>query len=258
MNNFFKRGQHEPRIFNSFLQAGFECSTHRRVDGKRLDLINSTLHDAYAHEDYTALMRYGVRTVRDGTRWHLIERKLGQYDWSSFLPMLKAAQSSGMQVIWDLCHYGWPDKLNIWHPEFVSHFADFAAAVARLVKRETDTIPFYTPVNEISFWSWAGGDKAIFNPSATGRGFELKCQLIRASLAAIEAIRLVEPAARFVQAEPLINIVSPNEAGHAEALGYNQAQYQAWDMLSGKLCPELGGSAESLDIIGINYYPHNQ
>ena len=48
---------------------------------------------------------------------------------------------------------------------------------------------------------------ARFNPMARGRGTELKVQLVRASIAAIEAIRNVDPRARFVQIDPVINVV---------------------------------------------------
>jgi hypothetical protein len=48
-----------------------------------------------------------VHTARDGLRWHLIETSPGYYDWSSFLPMLKAANRTGIRIIWDLCHHGW-------------------------------------------------------------------------------------------------------------------------------------------------------
>lgn len=246
------------KLFNSFFQGGFECSTHIRGDGKRLDMISSTLHDKYVLEDYNSLKVHSIRTVRDGIRWHLIETCKGYYDWSSFLPMLRAARGSRTQVIWDLCHYGWPDDIDIWKPEFITRFANFATAVAQLAKAETDEILFYSPINEISFWSWAGGDVAYLNPFAQNRGFELKLQLVRATVAAIEAIRLVDPRARFVQAEPLINIISPNIDKITETIYQNEAQYQAWDMLSGDIWPGLGGHKDILDIIGVNYYPYNQ
>ncbi len=35
-------------------------------------------------------------------------------------------------------------------------------------------------------------------------------------------------------------------------------QFEAWDMLRGALHPELGGHPRYLDVIGINFYPHNQ
>ena len=38
----------------------------------------------------------------------------------------------------------------------------------------------------------------------------------------------------------------------------NLLQYQAWDMLSGRIWPSLGGHPSYLDIIGVNFYPDNQ
>src|SRR5690606_21816304 len=168
--------------------------------------------------------------ARDGLRWHLIETAPGRYDWSSFLPMLRAARQAGVQVIWDLCHYGWPDDIDIWTADFVERFGRFAAAAARLVRDETDGVAFYCPVNEMSFWAWSGGDAAGINPSARGRGGELKRQLVRASLAAIDAIRAVDPAARFVYSEPIIHVATfatrRKERSAAEA--YRHAQYEAF------------------------------
>ncbi len=83
---------HHPSVFKSFFLGGFECSNHRRSDGRRLDLLAATGHDRWAAHDYAELHRHGLHAVRDGLRWHLIERQPGQYDWSSFLPMLQAAQ----------------------------------------------------------------------------------------------------------------------------------------------------------------------
>jgi hypothetical protein len=98
-------------VFQSFLIGGFECSTHRTRQGSRLDLTAATSHDRHAEADYRALARHGIRTVRDGLRWHLIETAPGRYDWSSFVPTLRAAQRTGTQVIWDLAHWGWPMTL---------------------------------------------------------------------------------------------------------------------------------------------------
>ncbi len=247
-------------VFKSFFQAGFECSTHRRHDSRRLDLTASTYHDIHALADYQILADLDIRTVRDGLRWHLIEPTPGRYDWSSFLPLLRAAQASGTQVIWDLCHYGWPDDLEIWSPAFVERFAAFAQAAAQLIHDESDAIPLYVPVNEISFFAWAGADKGYINPFATGRGVELKLQLARAAIAGIEAVWSIDRRARIVQTEPVINIV-PASADPAEigaVRDYTLAQYQSWDLLCGRLRPDLGGRPEYLDIVGVNYYWNNQ
>lgn len=247
-------------VFNSFVMAGYECCTQRRSDGLRLDLQESTGHARWADNDYRQLGGLGIACARDGLRWHLIETRPGYYDWSSFLPLLHAAQRNAVQVVWDLCHYGYPDDIDIWRPEFVDRFARFASAVARLMADEGVTAPIYSPVNEISFWSWAGGDVGYFNPRAHGRGQELKHQLIRASIAAIDAVREHAPNARFVQCEPLINVIAGSSRGEdiSRAEASRLSQFEAWDLLAGRQWPGLGGREDCLDIIGANFYPQNQ
>ena len=113
--------------FKSFFQAGFECSSHRRRDGVRLDLIRATGHDRHALADYRRCADAGLRTIRDGLRWHLIGKSAGKYDWSSWLPMLEAAEEAGVQVIWDLFHYGSPDCIDQAGPDFPERFTDFGS-----------------------------------------------------------------------------------------------------------------------------------
>lgn len=201
-----------------------------------------------------------MATARDGVRWHLVERSPGRYDFSSLLPMVRAAREAGVQVIWDLCHYGWPEGLDIFQPAFVDRFAELARAVTERIAEESDEPPVFAPINEISFWSWAGGDTAHLDPYGTGRGFELKAQLVRACLAAVDAIWSVEPRARIVHTDPAVHIL-PNPRRpelNSEAEGYRIAQYQAWDMIAGRLWPQLGGDERFLDVLGVNYYPYNQ
>ncbi|MDQ2104878.1 beta-glucosidase [Azospirillum isscasi] len=251
---------HTPTLFDGFFLGGFECSTHRRHDGRRLDLIAATGHDRLAAQDYRRMAAHGIRTVRDGVRWHRIETTPGRYDWSSLLPMVRAAREAGVGAVWDLCHYGWPDGIDIWRPAFVERFARFAGAAAALLRDEGVEAPAYCPVNEISFWAWAGGDMKRFNPMAERRGFELKHQLVRASIAAIDAIRAADPRARIVQVDPVIHVLPrpdrKGDAGAAEAA--RLAQYEAWDMIGGHAWPGLGGKPEYLDVIGVNYYSDNQ
>ena len=222
--------------FSSFFLGGFECSTHRRANGAQLDLLSATRHDMLAQRDYAQLKTLGIATVRDGMRWHLIETRPGHYDWRSLLPMVQAAHTAGVQVIWDLCHYGWPLDLDIWSPQFVVRFARFAREAARLIASESGSIPWFCPVNEISFWAWAGGELGHMAPVGLGRGAELKRQLVRASLAARAEIRAAVPHARFIDAEPLIHVVPAtfDPADIAAAEGHRLSQYEAFDMLSGR------------------------
>jgi len=114
--------------FDSFFMAGFECSSHRRRDGVRLDLIRATGHDRHVQNDYRQCRELGLTTLRDGLRWHRIETAPGRYDWSSWAPMLEAAEEYGLQVIWDLFHYGAPDHVDQAGADFPKRFADFAMA----------------------------------------------------------------------------------------------------------------------------------
>ena len=247
-------------LFQSFFIGGFEGSTHRRRDGKRLDVIAATGHDRFARQDYARLHEVGIRTARDVVRWHLVEDSPGRYDWGSVLPMLRAALETRTQVVWDLLHFGWPDGLDVFSEDFPARFARFARAFAEVAAAEGAEPLFVAPVNEISFLSFAGGDAGFFYPFAHGRGSELKARLVAAAIAACDAIRDVTPTARIVHTDPIINIVAdparPQDRPAAE--GHRLSQFEAWDMIAGRARPELGGSERYLDILGVNYYIHNQ
>ncbi len=246
--------------FQSFWMGGFECATHRRHDGTRLDCVHSTRHDEFAWADFERLQSVGMQTARDGVRWHLCEERIGYYDWSSVLNQVRAARDTGTQVIWDLFHYGWPDELNIFAPRFVDTFARFAGAFARLLRDESDQIPLFAPINEMSFFAWGGGDMGFFNPFSHARGDELKRQLVRACIASIEAVWEVFPGARIVHPEPMINVLPANDEPESieTARRYHCSQFQGWDMICGWEQSELGGDIKYLDILGANYYAYNQ
>ena len=247
-------------LFRSFWMGGYEGACHINRFGTRLDMIASTQHDVQAASDYRLAREGGLETVRDGVRWPLVEHG-GRYDFSSFVPMLRAALAERVQVIWTLCHYGWPDGLDVFSAEWVDRFARYCRAIASVVANESDEVPFYTPVNEISFFSWAAGDVGGFiHPHARGRGGELKRQLVRAAIAGIDAIRSVDPRARIVHVDPVIHVLPPRDRPDlaADALGQRNSQFEAWDMLTGRRDPDLGGAPGYLDVMGLNYYHSNQ
>lgn len=249
-----------PRLFRSFFQGGFEGATHINRHGERLDLIAATQHDLHVGSDYALLRSMDMRTARDSLRWPSIDRGDGRYDFSTFATMLEAAQREGVQVIWDLCHFGWPDGLDVFSPAFVERFAAFSRAVAEFIADADKDVPFFVPVNEISFLSWAAGEEGYIHPHAKDRGFELKQQLVRAAIAGIKAVRAVDPRARILHVDPVIHVIAPRDrpdlAQAAEQ--YRLSQFEAWDMLAGRAHPELGGDPAYLDIVGVNYYHSNQ
>ena len=247
-----------PTLFGSFFLGGFECSTHRRRDGRRLDLIAGTGHDRLAAQDYRQLAEHGISAARDGVRWHLVEASPGHYDWSAVLPLLRTAEATGTRVVWDLCHYGWPDHVDIWSPGFVDRFAAYAAAFARLHLEETGRPPLVCPVNEIAYFAWAGGEHALMNLRATGRPYAPIRLVGAAAAASPAAARAAAPGTRVFAVDPVINVVPRPHVVPAPARTYTEAQYSPFDMLTGRLDPELGGGPQAIDAVGVNFYWNNQ
>jgi hypothetical protein len=199
--------------------------------------------------------------VREVMRWPLIDLGRGRFDFSSVEPFIRAARKHRIEVIWDLFHYGFPSHVDLWSDDFPARFADYCYAAARYAAAHTEGTLYFTPINEPSFMAFAAGEKGLFAPHGVGRGWDLKVALVRAAIQGIDVIRYLRPDARIVNADPLCHVALPPEKPqwHDEARDFNhRLVFQAWDMLSGRLLPELGGTRAHLDIVGINYYWTNQ
>lgn len=250
-----------PPLFRHFWMAGFECSSHRRKDGVRLDLIRATRHDRYAAQDYAALKALGFHSVRDGLRWHRHETVAGKFDFADWLPMLDAAEEAGVGVIWDIFHYGYPDFHDPRSDDFIQAYAAYAGAVAEMHLRHLGRPLCAVPLNEISFFTWAleVGYIPPDLPDDHEPGW-MKRRLVAAAIAAAKAMDEVCPGRRFFWAEPLVHVAPRSRASNErrEAARLQRSQYEAYDMLLGELAPELGGHDGMIDAIGVNFYPHNQ
>ncbi len=247
-------------MFGSFFLAGFECATGYNRHHQPMDQICATQHDQYIEQDYARLSEVGLCAARDSVRWNVVDVR-GHYDFSTVDPLIQAGRKHGVEIIYDLFHYGYPDDVDLFSQEFPARFADYCYAVARYISARTEGTCYFTPVNEPSYFSWAGGHVGWFAPHQKNRGGELKVALVRAAIEGINAIRAAAPGARIVNADPLCRVVPPADQPElqADAEHFNvNAVFDSWDMLAGKKRPELGGSRQHLDIVGINYYWTNQ
>jgi Glycosyl hydrolase family 1 len=246
-------------LLPSRLVGGFEGATMVLPHGRRVDSAAGNRHDLLYEEDYDLLRSVGITSVRESLRWHRIERRPGTYDSGELVARLRALRARGMRGIWSLTHFGVPDWMDIWSSEFPGVFSAYAAAVAEAFRSETDEVPIWSPVNEISYWTWAAGKKGMFRPYAPRRGPELKRQLVAAAIAASETLRAVDPRARLMHIDPVINIVARDRPPGIDPQALEASgMFEAWDMLRGTLEPSLGGRADLLDILGLNFYPENQ
>jgi beta-glucosidase/6-phospho-beta-glucosidase/beta-galactosidase len=249
-------------IFPTFFISGFECSTFEWGDVGRRDLGEETRHREHAAEDYAMLASLGIAVAREGVAWPFVDRG-GAFDFSRVEPLLEAAADRKIVPIWDLCHYGYPDDITPASPDFAERFANYAEAFARFVRERSDGPFFFTPVNEITFFAFAGGAWGWIAPFGRGREARdaLRLALVRAAIAGSRGIREQLPEARLVHIDPLVNIVAPLdrpdlvEAARKET--YDDT-FLAWDAIAGRRHAELGGDPSLLDIVGVNVYSFGQ
>jgi beta-glucosidase/6-phospho-beta-glucosidase/beta-galactosidase len=256
-----KSVESEQAIFPTFFMAGFECSSFIWKDGQRKDYMVITGHDRHLRADYDSLMDLGIGVVRESVRWPIVDKGQGQYDWSGLDPMIAAMNDCRITAIWDLCHYGFPDDCDPFSDDCRSRFVDYCRAVAEYIVPRTKPPHFFTPINEITFFSAAATDMGWMYPFAKGRYTEFKRSLCRMAIEGVKALREVDAQSRMVHVDPIIHEVPPpvrpDLADEAWEQSYKQA-YEAWDILFGKKNPELGGSPEILDIVGVNVYNFSQ
>ncbi|GAB4021159.1 amine oxidase [Spirosoma koreense] len=248
--------------FRSFWWAGFECADQLNCFGNRIDLLSTTGHLDLLEADYQRLDPFRIQTVREGIRWSQVEKRAYQYDWSPVERMLAIGQRQGIQQVWDLCHFGYPDDLTPLHPMFARRFAALCRAFVQFYRdRYPDEELVVTPINEVSFISWLGGDARGTVPYCTKQGWEVKLGLMRAYIEGVAAMREIDPGVRILTTEPLVQMVPPWPATDQEIIDAaiaDENQFQSVDILSGVIAPELGGSPDYLDILGFNYYYNNQ
>jgi UDP-galactopyranose mutase len=249
--------------FRSFWSAGYEGADHINKYGQPVAMNEATQHMDRVAEDYAQLREFGIRTVRESVGWRLVEKD-GYFDFSFLESRARAAQEMGLQIIWTLCHYGWPPEIGIYSPEFVERFSRFCRHVTEYLAPFSGEAPIYSPINEISFSSWALSENCFLDRDRLAHrqdgGWNAKRQMVRATIAGCNAIWEVNPAARIMHCDPIIHVIPPSGRPElaAAADAWRQSQFEAWDMLSGRLEPELGGDPRYLDIVGVNYYHSNQ
>jgi len=175
---------------------------------------------------------------------------------------MKAAKQHNIQQVWDLCHFGYPDDLSPLHPMFARRFTALCTAFIDFYRsiNPSETL-IVTPINEVSFISWLGGEVCGTAPYCNGFGWQVKYKLMKAYIEGVDALKSADENVLILTSEPVVNMVPPENADEEQlrnAAIEHQHQFQATDILCGNICPELNGNPDYLDIIGLNYYYTNQ
>src|SRR6476620_3915204 len=198
----------KPGIFSTFFISGFECSNFLWKYNNRRNLVAETQHDRFVKEDYALLRRLGIAVSREGIPWPLIDKN-GSYDFSCIDPMIDAMKEQKIIPIWDLCHYGYPDDLDPFSEEFTQRFVAYCKAAAEYVIPKLNGPYFFTPINEITFFSFCGGEWGWVAPYKTTKEdrHRFRLALCKAAIAGVKAIREVEKEARIIHIDPLVQVV---------------------------------------------------
>lgn len=245
--------------FNSFFMGGFECADQINRSGERVNLMTETKHDVWVKQDYQLLDRIGVKVVREGVCWSRAETAPFLFDFNYLVPFYEAAREMGFQIIWDMCHFGYPDGLIPAHPQFVSRFVAFCEAFSIFHSQQTNDPLMVVPINEISFLSWHSGDVRGTVPFAVNSGDDIKYHLCMAAIAGAKRLKEIDPTCILFIVEPLIKIHAADDSiSSAELALLNHNQFKSMDILLGMAYPELGGSRNLFDFLGFNYYYNNQ
>jgi len=244
--------------FNSFFWGGFECADHINRSGNRVNLLKETEHISRCEEDYVLLQSIGIKVVREGICWSEVETTPYRFNFSSLRSRIAAAAKLHIQIVWDLCHFGYPDDLIPTHPKFTERFNALCRAFGLFYKSISNAPLWVVPINEISFLSWHSGDVRGTVPFAINSGFDIKYHLCKAAIEGISILKQTIPETCIFIVEPLIRIHPGTEATEEDVLQVNSNQFQVMDIIMGNACPELGGSTNLCDYMGLNYYYDNQ
>ena len=217
--------------------TGIECSNPTIDDGRggtlRRDLLEECGHYRHVAEDFALVRDLGLRCLRYGLPYHLVNPARGRYDWSFADPAMAALRASGIEPILDMLHFGLPDWLGGFdNPELPIAFADYCGEVAR----RYPWVRFYTAVNEIYVTAKFSGKDGVWNERGkSDRGFVTALKhLVAANMTGCAAIVRERHDAVFIASETAEYTHDMSPAPSAAVKLENQLKFASLDLLYGK------------------------
>lgn len=252
------------------LWGGVECTVNRVGDRYRDQLRLTGHHDR--PDDLDLIAALGVKALRFPVLWERVAPdRPNAHDWDWSDRRLARTQALGMRPIIGLLHHGsGPRYTSLIADDFVAAFARYAAAVARRYPQVREWTPINEPLTTARFsclygtWYPHARDRGLFWQAVTNQA--------EATIAAMAAIRAVQPAARLVQTDDLGRSFA-DAAVQDVADYYNHRRWLFWDLLTGRVdrAHPLWAEGERLgfgdrlraiagrpcppDVIGVNHYP---
>lgn len=242
-----------------------------RLGDERRDQLIETGHH-HRLDDIDRIIELGVTAVRFPVLWERVapdSQEQLDFAWSD--ARLERLRAAGVRVIAGLVHHGaGPDYTSLVDPDFPAKLGTYAARVAA----QYPWIEDWTPVNEPLTTARFSGLYGHWHPHGRDQATFLRCLANEClgTLAAMQAIRAINPAARLVQADDLGKTFATAPLGY-QAEHDNERRWLSFDLLCGRvdeanpwhgallragISPDelarLKSGAARPDLIGVNHY----
>jgi len=235
----------------------WEARTGRERSGNAAD------HWHRYEEDFDIAKKLGHNAHRFSIEWSRVEPEEGKFDEAAlthYVKVVRALRKRKVEPFVTLWHFTlplWVAQRGGWESRHaVGAFAHYAGRVATALK---DDVKFWIPLNEPEIYTNMAYLVGKWPPQARNplRALVVLGNLIRAHRAAYAVVKGIAPAAQ-------IGIAKNNI--HFEAVGLNQwnellkgiADWWWNHMILDRLAAPVGGQADTLDFIGVNFYFHSR
>ncbi|MEO6722575.1 MAG: family 1 glycosylhydrolase [Ferruginibacter sp.] len=212
--------------------GGIECTINRVAESFR-DQLHHCGHYTRA-DDIAAFASIGIKALRYPVLWERHEPLKGQaIDWSWATRQLEEIRKYNITPIAGLLHHGsGPSFTSLNDPDFPNLFAAYAKKVAT----QFPWLEWYTPVNEPHTTARFSGLYGFWYPHyqrESDYAFMLFNQL-KGTVLAMQEIRKINPAAKYVQTEDLSKTHSTPLLKY-QADFENERRWLTFDILCGRI-----------------------
>lgn len=222
----------QSQYYNPEIWGGIECTINRVGDVFR-DQLEATGH-YQREEDIDQIASLGIRKLRYPVLWEKHQPEPGkEIDWKWTSRQLNRIREYNIVPIAGLLHHGsGPAFTDLLDPEFPEKFADYAGKVAKAFP----WLEYYTPVNEPLTTARFSGLYGFWYPHHRNELSFARVLFneLKATVLAMQAIRIINPEAKLVQTEDLAKTHSTRLLAYQAAFE-NKRRWLTFDLLAGKL-----------------------